>query len=81
MDGMWATIVLDMNTNQFFAGRDHIGIVPMYFGTTTQGTLFISSEMKTIHDQVDNVAQFPPGILNYQFRPFYHELTLGLKMV
>lgn len=36
MDGMWATIVINMNDKdsiKFSAGRDHIGIIPMYFGT------------------------------------------------
>lgn len=53
---MWAATLVDMNTKQFYAGRDHIGIVPLYYGITAQGTLFVGSELKTIHDQVDNVA-------------------------
>ncbi|CAD8052116.1 unnamed protein product [Paramecium sonneborni] len=61
MDGMHATIVLDMNKKTYYAGRDHIGIIPLYYGYNKDGALFLSSELKGIHDQVVEVKQFPPG--------------------
>lgn len=50
MDGMHATIVLDMNNQTYYAGRDHIGIIPLYYGYNKDGALFLSSELKGIHD-------------------------------
>lgn len=73
MDGMWAATLYDENTKQFYAGRDHIGIVPLYYGTTPEGTIFLASELKTIHDQVNNVAQFPPGKIRSHSRPLHFE--------
>ncbi|CAD8043627.1 unnamed protein product [Paramecium primaurelia] len=61
MDGMHATILLDMNNKTYYAGRDHIGIIPLYYGYNKDGALFLSSELKGIHDQVVEIKQFPPG--------------------
>ncbi|CAD8049931.1 unnamed protein product [Paramecium primaurelia] len=61
MDGMHSTILLDMNNKTYYAGRDHIGIIPLYYGYNKDGALFLSSELKGIHDQVVEVRQFPPG--------------------
>lgn len=49
MDGMGASVVLDMNNNTYFAGRDYIGIISLYYGTK-DGALFVASELKCIHD-------------------------------
>lgn len=55
LDGMWGIVLYDGNTKRFYAGRDYVGIIPLYWGTGPQGELYVSSEMKTFHDQVDNV--------------------------
>ncbi|CAD8053843.1 unnamed protein product [Paramecium primaurelia] len=61
LNGMFATVLIDMNKKSFQAGRDHIGIIPLYYGYDKDGSLFLSSELKGIHDQVVDVKQFPPG--------------------
>jgi asparagine synthase (glutamine-hydrolysing) len=55
MDGMHATILLDMNNKTYYAGRDHLGIIPLYYGYNNDGALFLASELKGIHDQVNDV--------------------------
>lgn len=52
---MWGIVIYDSKTKRFYVGRDHVGIIPLYFGTNSAGELYVSSEMKCIHDQVDNV--------------------------
>lgn len=47
---MFATVLIDMNKKSFQAGRDHIGIIPLYYGYDKDGSLFLSSELKGIHD-------------------------------
>jgi asparagine synthetase B (glutamine-hydrolysing) len=29
---MWAIIVYDESTKEFIIGRDHVGIIPLYYG-------------------------------------------------
>lgn len=50
LDGMWGTVVYDKGTQRYFVGRDHLGIIPVYWGAGKNGELFVASELKTIHD-------------------------------
>lgn len=52
---MWGVILYDGNSKRFYIGRDYVGIIPVYWGTNAAGELYVASEMKTFHDQVDNV--------------------------
>lgn len=47
---MFGIIILDKSTNQFFVGRDHVGMIPVYIGHGKNGEFFAASEMKTFHD-------------------------------
>ncbi|CAK90742.1 unnamed protein product (macronuclear) [Paramecium tetraurelia] len=84
MDGMHATILLDMNNNTFYAGRDHIGMIPLYYGYNKDGALFLSSELKAIHDQVVDVRQFPPGHFidqTHEIRKWYNPLWHNFDLI
>jgi len=52
---MFAIIIFDKTTKQYFVARDHVGIIPVYIGHGKNGELFAGSELKTFHDQVDDV--------------------------
>jgi asparagine synthase (glutamine-hydrolysing) len=54
-------MLIDNTTKRFYFGRDHVGIIPLYWGTNSYGAVFVSSELKAIHDQVENVQQLLPG--------------------
>ena len=41
--------------------RDHMGITPLYIGWGDDGSIWVASEMKAIHDKCPRVQQFPPG--------------------
>lgn len=59
LDGVFAFVVVD--GDHFIAGRDPIGVKPLYYGTDTRGTMYFASEMKVIADQCIAFDAFPPG--------------------
>jgi asparagine synthase (glutamine-hydrolysing) len=59
LDGDWAFVVVD--GDDFIAGRDPMGVKPLYYGLDTRGRIYFSSEMKPIADQCKTFATFPPG--------------------
>lgn len=59
LDGVFAFVVID--GDDFIAGRDPIGIKPLYYGKDAEGRLYFASEMKAIADQCVSFKAFPPG--------------------
>ncbi|MGS2739002.1 asparagine synthase B [Sinomicrobium sp. M5D2P17] len=59
LDGVFAFVVID--GDDFIAGRDPIGVKPLYYGTDAEGRMYFSSEMKVIADQCVEFLAFPPG--------------------
>jgi len=59
--GMYAFVIYDEKTGTFVAGRDHIGIIPLYIGYGSDGSIWFASELKAIHDQCERFECFPPG--------------------
>ncbi|MBN2279440.1 MAG: asparagine synthase B [Candidatus Marinimicrobia bacterium] len=61
LKGMFAFILYDEEKDFYLIARDHVGIIPLYYGHDEYGNMYVSSEMKAIHQQCQSVAQFPPG--------------------
>lgn len=61
MNGIFAFVIYDPNSNDYYIARDHIGIVPLYWGWDKEGNLYVSSEMKAIVDVCQKMEEFPPG--------------------
>ncbi|MFV8392653.1 asparagine synthase B [Flavobacterium sp. LB2P6] len=59
LDGDWAFVVVD--GDDFIAGRDPMGVKPLYYGLDERGRIYFSSEMKPIVDQCKTFSTFPPG--------------------
>ncbi len=59
LDGMFAFVVID--GEDYIAGRDPLGIKPMYYGLDERGRMYFASEMKALADQCKTFATFPPG--------------------
>lgn len=59
LDGDFAFVVID--GDDFIAGRDPIGVKPMYYGKDAEGRLYFASEMKAILEPCEEVIAFPPG--------------------
>ena len=47
--GMFALIIWDEREKTIFAARDRFGVKPLYYHENSDGTLFLSSEIKAIH--------------------------------
>lgn len=61
VNGIFAFVLYEPNTKRYFIARDHLGIVPLYWGHDSLGRLYVASEMKAIVDVCTNVSEFPPG--------------------
>ncbi|MFV8326809.1 asparagine synthase B [Flavobacterium sp. ZS1P14] len=73
LDGDWAFVIVD--GNHFIAGRDPMGVKPLYYGLDERGRIYFSSEMKPIADQCKTFSTFPPGHYYTQktgFVKYYH---------
>ncbi|NPA44459.1 MAG: asparagine synthase B [Chlorobi bacterium] len=64
LDGVFAFVVVDGET--FMAGRDPIGVKPLYYGKDKDGRMYFASEMKAISDVCVEFDAFPPG---YYYTP------------
>ncbi|OUS43683.1 asparagine synthetase [Ostreococcus tauri] len=63
LDGMFAFVIEDRENDVIVAARDHMGKIPMYMANGKDGSVWFSSEMKTLHDDpgVASYEIFPPG--------------------
>ena len=63
LDGVFAFIIYDKNTNNIIAARDPYGVRPLYY-YTEKNTIGFASELKEIYNLVenkDNINNFKPG--------------------
>ncbi|CAN6194885.1 unnamed protein product [Urochloa humidicola] len=66
LDGVFSFVLLDTRNERassFMAARDAIGVTPLYIGWGVDGSVWISSEMKALHDECEHFVIFPPGHL------------------
>jgi asparagine synthase (glutamine-hydrolysing) len=61
LNGIFAFILYDNQTNSYFIARDHIGIVPLYTGHDEHGNFYVTSEMKALIGICNSIEEFPPG--------------------
>ena len=59
--GMFSFILYDKAKDLYFICRDHVGITPLYIGWGNDGSVYVSSEMKSIVGQCSKFQAFPPG--------------------
>ncbi|MGH8564172.1 MAG: asparagine synthase B [Gammaproteobacteria bacterium] len=59
LDGMFAFFASD--GEHFFAARDPLGIKPLYVGRDASGAVWLSSEIKALHEQCTSFEVLPPG--------------------
>ena len=64
LDGDFAFVVVD--GHDFIAGRDPIGVKPLYYGKDNTGALWFASEMKVLAEECITFEAFPPG---YYYTP------------
>ena len=65
LDAEFALIIYDKKTNSLIAGRDPIGIRPLYYGYDKDHNIIFASEPKNIVGLLDKILPFPPGHYYY----------------
>lgn len=67
LDGDFAIVIYDSVNDLLFAARDPVGVKPLYYGEDRDGSIYFSSEMKTLSKAgVASYQIFPPGHLFVQ---------------
>ena len=61
LDAEFALILYDAEKDSYIAARDPIGIRPLYYGITEEGTYVFASEPKNLTELVKEIRPFPPG--------------------
>ncbi|WP_133405940.1 asparagine synthase B [Parashewanella tropica] len=61
LEGMFAFVLYDSEQDSFLIARDHIGIIPLYYGYDTEGQIYVASEMKALVPACTSIKEFPPG--------------------
>ncbi len=61
LSGIFAFVLYDNEEHSYFIGRDHIGIVPLYYGYDEMGNFYVASEMKALIGHCTKIEEFPPG--------------------
>ncbi len=67
LDGDFAIILIDTNTNNVYATRDRVGVRPLFLGTTSNNTNVFSSIVKPIDNYCINITQLEPYIYEYKY--------------
>lgn len=61
LDAEYACVFYDAKKQMIVAGRDPIGIRPLFYGYSEEGSLALASEAKSLVGLVKKVMPFPPG--------------------
>jgi asparagine synthase (glutamine-hydrolysing) len=80
--GMFAFIVWDKKSKSAFAARDRFGVKPLYYHRKDNGTLFLASEIKAIHNagikRVPNekiwADYLTHGLVNHSAETFWNSI-------
>jgi asparagine synthase (glutamine-hydrolysing) len=66
LNGIFAFALYDEENDTYLIARDHIGVVPLYYGFNRSGMFCVASELKALEGYCDKIEQFPPG--HYVYR-------------
>ncbi|VVB00958.1 unnamed protein product [Arabis nemorensis] len=76
LDGIFSFVLLDTRDNSFMVARDAIGVTSLYIGWGLDGSVWVSSEMKGLHEDCEHFEAFPPGHLysskSGEFKQWYN---------
>ena len=61
LNGIFAFVLYDSETDDFLVARDPIGVIPLYIGYDSDGTIYVASELKALEGQCERFEPFPPG--------------------
>lgn len=61
LNGIFGFALYDEEKDAFLIARDHMGIIPLYYGTDNQGQFYVASELKALEGVCSTIKTFPPG--------------------
>lgn len=61
MNGIFGFALYDIQNDNYFIARDHMGIIPLYMGWDQNGTFYVASELKALEGICTKIELFPPG--------------------
>jgi asparagine synthase (glutamine-hydrolysing) len=61
LSGIFAFVLYDEERNEFLIARDPIGVIPLYIGYDSDGTVYVASELKALEGQCECYEPFLPG--------------------
>jgi asparagine synthase (glutamine-hydrolysing) len=76
MNGIFGFAIYDVEKDEYFVARDHMGIIPLYMGWDSNGTFYVASELKALEGVCTKIELFPPGHYltskDGQLKSWYH---------
>lgn len=61
LNGIFGFAIYDVEKDEYFIARDHMGIIPLYIGWDMYGTFYVASELKALEGVCTKIELFPPG--------------------
>ena len=65
LNGIFAFVLYDEERDEFLIARDPIGVIPLYIGYDSDGTVYVASELKALEGQCERYEPFLPGHYYY----------------
>ena len=72
LSGIFAFALYDEERDEFLIARDPIGVIPLYIGYDSDGTVYVASELKALEGQCERYEPFLPG-------HYYWSVSPGMK--
>ena len=76
ISGIFAFALYDEEKDAFLIARDPIGVIPLYIGYDSDGTVYVASELKALEGQCERYNPFLPGHYYWSREPgmkrYYH---------
>ncbi len=69
LSGIFAFVLYDEERDEFLIARDPIGVIPLYIGYDSDGTVYVASELKALEGQCERYEPFLPGHYYWSVSP------------
>lgn len=69
LSGIFAFALYDEERDEFLIARDPIGVIPLYIGYDSDGTVYVASELKALEGQCERYEPFLPGHFYWSGEP------------
>ncbi|MDO5570678.1 MAG: asparagine synthase B [Bacteroidales bacterium] len=61
LNGIFAFALYDIENDRYLIARDHMGIIPLYYGYDKDRNFYVASELKALEGYCTEIKNFPPG--------------------